>query len=609
MIDLSDLISDSTGLVALLALPLIAFGVIFLLAYDRELGGQYFGFGKRTFLLLTLAALVGWVANIPFFTWTGSVMAINIGGALVPIAISLAALGTAILPGGHRELGALLIAVAAAIGALMAVIILAPSRVGSLAFFVIFVGAGLLLLVLRRSLLAGPRTAGAEALSAFGLIALASWGTFLATQVVLGLGIESAFPAYLAVPAIVGAVSVPLRWPRRDGPALAYATTTLGVLLGADVLHQPALFAGAAAINSPFLGAIGGAGPFDLVFLSGPFALATAFTIDLILRRSRYTSPTPAPAGPALELPRSPDPKFTDALKDYSAQTYPPIPSKVVQVVDASIAETRQALGLAPATPDRPLEGLSTHPLFRSDLENLRALAAGGTSNRDDARRALVTGFLLQRGLLEILATRFATSQERIKAFTVDLTLSFLPAVPLLLLTLALANITNDNQAGGSVAFNSVVAALGAWPFVLFVGCEALWGATPGKKLMGLEVVGPSGSRPSLISLLARNLPKVLPLASLSITIGLAVVYAVVAPPSPALSVLLVIAGVAGVLLTGLVSVWVMRASPRRQRLGDLVAGTMVWKEGIPLTPWAPSPALPATAMSTPPPPPPTPPA
>ena len=99
----------------------------------------------------------------------------------------------------------------------------------------------------------------------------------------------------------------------------------------------------------------------------------------------------------------------------------------------------------------------------------------------------------------------------------------------------------------------------------------------------------------------ARNVPKLVPLAILSIALGLGVGYALLLPAllGGPVAVVLVLGATFLVGVVGFLSIWWIRATPRRQRFGDLLAATVVLQRPAPppafpgLTPWATSPMAP----------------
>lgn len=101
---------------------------------------------------------------------------------------------------------------------------------------------------------------------------------------------------------------------------------------------------------------------------------------------------------------------------------------------------------------------------------------------------------------------------------------------------------TGELQATAKAGFGLVLLALFAAQWVYFAVCEAYWGRSPGKMAVGLRVVTTSGRPIGWRAAALRNLLRAADL--------LPVAY-----------------------LAGVVS---MALSPRFQRLGDLVAGTMV---------------------------------
>ena len=118
--------------------------------------------------------------------------------------------------------------------------------------------------------------------------------------------------------------------------------------------------------------------------------------------------------------------------------------------------------------------------------------------------------------------------------------------VVLFALFLVLSAITGGAKNGhGNLSFHLRDAGLLAWlaiQFAYYGVCEATWGQTPGKRALGIRVVGESGKRPTAGAIVARTL--------LRIVDGLPVAY-----------------------LLGFV---VMLTSPRHQRLGDRAANTLV---------------------------------
>jgi hypothetical protein len=104
-----------------------------------------------------------------------------------------------------------------------------------------------------------------------GLVLVASVA-FVVTVPDVSRGIVSRFPWWL-LPVVVASVgSVVLmhgRW--RSAAPFAYVTGVCGVLLGADVLHLPALLG--TVITESRTAVIGGASVFDMVFTTGLLAV------------------------------------------------------------------------------------------------------------------------------------------------------------------------------------------------------------------------------------------------------------------------------------------------------------------------------------------------
>lgn len=563
------LVLDVGSTVTYLALPPLLVAGLFLLGWDPDWAGASIGFGRGTFWLLVAGGILGWLGNIPFFLYHGSVMALNVGGGLIPLILALTLFATRVLPGRWRELSILLGALGLATTAGFVLITLLPAPDAVPALLVAYAVPGGALGLVSRS--AGPATR--PRLGSYALVSLGVVGTYAITQPVVNVGIVASFPSYLIWPLVLGVLSVPLMGFARGSPALAYASATLGVLVGADILHEAPLFT-----SLPFLGAIGGAGPLDLVFLSGPIALFASF----------FTRRALAPGGGTAhgrgEPPAGRPGPLDGALVSFRNGDYPAVYREVLMGITSEAVRTWRALyGSPPSQVDEPLVGLQVHPLLRADLRNLEALSRDPPTDEEDARSALWTGYLIQRGLQGMLDRRLGTPRARILAFLIDIGLALAIAVPLLVWLFLSLRFTSLTAALDSVPYEAALAALGSWPYVLFVVLEGRYGTTPGKWVEHLSVVGPDGERPGPLAIIIRNVPKLIPLAALSLAVGEALPAAYFTGDA-GLVLVTVLLGVGVLGFSGLVGLWAMVGNPLRQRVGDLMAGTEVWNRSPPLS-------------------------
>lgn len=88
-----------------------------------------------------------------------------------------------------------------------------------------------------------------------------------------GVGVIAEFPWWLLPPVAAFLVAAFAYWHERPhSAALAYVSGTLGTLMGADILRLPEIFSGPAP-TEPVIMSLGGAGVFDMVFLTGILAV------------------------------------------------------------------------------------------------------------------------------------------------------------------------------------------------------------------------------------------------------------------------------------------------------------------------------------------------
>ncbi len=194
-------------------LPLILLLAIFLffILYTETL--ETIGFGKREVSLLIIGSASTMFFDMPLFFYGNYFLALNIGGALIPIV---------------------------------------------LAFYFIWTSR---FTFLRYSI----------------VLALVSVVSYMVTMV-SEQGVISYFPYYL-FPSIIAVLLAFLLFARSPKTcAFSYSISTLGVIIGADLAHLPGLF------EQPFMGSMGGAGVYDMVFLAGLISFALSF---LFVRKKR----------------------------------------------------------------------------------------------------------------------------------------------------------------------------------------------------------------------------------------------------------------------------------------------------------------------------------
>ena len=595
MVDPFRLGSDIVQTTIALATPALLWVFLFLFAWEETPRAEATGFGRRTFWLLLPGALLGTLVNVPFFAWSGDVLSVNVGGGLIPVLLSfLLVRRTSTDPNLLTTL--VLVALVAASGASLMLVFLLPEG-GSLYLAVAAVTvatAGALAAFSTRTgdLAARAVARRAAVLVAFSLAAL--FGTFVTTQTIPGLGIVSEFPSYLIAPVALGALAgatVPrlLGETTRTGLVFAYASVTLGVLIGADLLREPGLY----APGSSGIYAVGGAGTSDLVYLSGLLALAAAFGTSWLLDRGAMREVAPAPRDEDL----APGPLLRRSLLDAVEGRTPRSVAEADRAVTVEFAQARRLLGLEEShAPSEDLEGIPAPAWVLADRMNLAALARNAPTDPIDGTRAWLTARWLVRFARMVGARRFGRRAARGAAFAVDLMVITAPAV-FVWYWLATTMPGSGESLLTSVALNTAVFAYIGFGFLYFVLTERLLGQTAGKRALGLAVTGPDLQPPATIPAMLRSLPKVIPLVFLGYFGLIMVVVAerasgviVSAGGIVSADATLVTAAVflsLGVLVPAAIAALVIGATPEHQRVGDLLAGT--WVVRRPVTPLGPA--------------------
>lgn len=599
MVALSAVLSDVVQNVVFLATPPLLWLFLYLFAWEDAPTANAAGFSRRTFWLLLPGSLVGTLANLPFVTIGPAIVAINIGGGVIPLLLTglLAARLLGGTAGSAVRFG--LLFVVESLAALLWVVLVAalPSLPGGAGALDLWLDAGVVVLAaaVPAAWAAAERTAGRSLLGPglLGLASVALVATFATTEAIPGVGIVSSFPGYLLAPMAVGVLAVvAIRWggarPDAWGLTAGYVAATLGVVVGADVLRQPPLYANPqSAIYS-----VGGAGLLDLVYLSGLLALAAGFLAARAAQAlgAGRPGPTTVGIGPASGAPTAPGGlrRSLQAILDGDLR-------RSISDAGSAARDARDtARRLAKLPPPGPTSDgwadLGAPPWVGADQRNLDALATQPGVTARDAWRAHLTGRYLVRLGRALGRDRLAGVTRRSAAFAIDLAVALVPAVALwAYLARTLPGSSEDVLAGAP--YNAAAFAFATYAFVYVVVSELVWGTTLGKRAMGLRVEARTPGRPGVVPIVVRNSPKLIPLSllgfggaattllllrgsgltqSLSTASGIAV-------PVDLLAVASIVAIVGfGLAICGAVSAIAIWTSHENQRLGDYFAGTWV---------------------------------
>ena len=595
MVDPFQLTTDILANTLSLAVPALLWAVLYLVAWEHEAFADSIGFGRRAFWLLLPGALLATFGVVPLGPVSTDVVAVSFSGALFPLLVGLLAFGRAAPPRARSirlYLTALLVE-----GALLFALVLPGTASLSQAFgnslgWTAYVANDVLVALAAAVVTAVVVTVGFGSSDpvrrrvAF-LLALTSGVlvvTFVQATALPGVGIAESFPFYLLPPVAAGAIATAFArrvFPGEEAFALptAFLAGTFGVLLGADLLRQPPLYGtGPSGVYT-----IGGAGVFDLVYLSGLLAFGAAYLVHRGLRRGI------APVGPAMPArPRGPLARLTRAFRaGLDGRLGESLRESAASAREAA-GQTRQLLGLPPAPEDRPWQDLPVPGWLVADQANLDAVARAGTTDGREGFRSWLTARWLVWIARDIGVRRFAPLGPRISAFGIDLAIVTLPAVGVWVAVL-LAIPGGITDALLNVGFNAAIYGFVAWAFLYFVIAETFWGTTVGKSLLGLEVRERSLAAPSGLAAMVRNATVLPMLTVVGVGVAIALTFALktgstanlsfggISLPSGAFIIGGALAFVGGgVLLLGAGAVAFITATAERQRLGDLWAGTWV---------------------------------
>lgn len=366
-------------------------------------------------------------------------------------------------------------------------------------FLAMNIGGAVVPIVLSLHLLWKQRPSLPTTAVGVGMVALA---TFMITRVT-DVGVVASFPFYL-LPSVLAALLALLFCSHRStaAPAYGYAVATLGVLVGGDLFHLPEIF------SQPFMGSLGGAGLYDMVYIAGLLSICLLLPV-----MSEDIKHLPSPSRP-LVLARQ-----AAYTGDYTRAR-----QHLVEAVQQAAERPARLLGHSGHNPVRAIIG----PVAGHDFDLLQRKPV--TSARDVAK-ARITAHLLLDALAKKERQCYASSLQRGVAFLIDFMV-----LALLALLLSLAAQVRI----GSLFFIFLF----SLQFLYFTLLEYLAGTTLGKAFLGIGVREENGEDVRFIASFTRNT-----LRFFDMLLG-----------------------------AYLVSLLLIALSPRKQRLGDMAAGTVVVK-------------------------------
>ena len=474
--------------VVFIAIPILLYVEIYIGHMDYSGFLKKCGFGRREVGLLLVGGLMGIVLGplglygVPLFIYQSSLLAIDLGGAIIPIVLSL--------------------------------YLMKVKKLNMPAFI--------------------------------GAVALIAVITYISSEFRPPLGIVSEFPFYL-FPSFTAIALALLVYRQRitSGIPFAYATTTFGVLIGADVVRIPQVMIGLEEIREEMgleimAGSIGGAGGLDLVFLGGLIAIAPLFFLA-----SRSLRHSPEEITPSKAFENDLNRTLSMAEKMHEEGNYDGALESAVRAVEMKI----QDVGLKFRIKQGPyitLDMLQVHPYIRNDYWMLVNISKSSYKTQYDAFRAIITARHILRNLEKVETKLYATNTQRIVAFLIDMAIIFGIVISFFYLggILGIYDLYAMLSEQNLIWLLALIMWLWVAQVVYFTIFEGWRGQSPGKRLVGVKVTTVEQTKSGYMDAFTRNVVRFLDM----------------------------------VLFFYLISLLIMGLYPKKQRIGDLVAKTVVLK-------------------------------
>jgi uncharacterized RDD family membrane protein YckC/uncharacterized membrane protein len=480
-----------------LSLLIMAGGFVLLLELARESPSSVkeAGLQQHEALFLAVGGFAGLLFSIPVFLMGSSLLALNIGGAIVPMSISLYLLG--------RRLGrtclVMYVSILCGFTILFAHDATYPVRLANAqpTLPVAYAAVAIPLAFVVASARSGRKTGYALSLSLLSFVVIA-YLTFYTTSFDPSLGIISEFPYFLLpmlVPPLIAIVA--FRHDLSMASAAAYSSGSLGVMVGADIVRVPVL-----VTQQGIVGAIGGAGGLDLIYLSGLVSISLVI-LYAYLAKGR-SSVALSPYRYHLQMSRD---RMKGSIRAARGGRFDEAISLAMRSVD------ERALAYQARTGSKGDAAECIYAMGMGDQKKydywLMHVAFAGKNDKGSAVRAIVTASNLNRAIMRAECARgnLASIQDRLIAFVVDLVIFLAVFVPFGIYVLSnyqysLMGVLTDVQSPVPTAY-----LLLATSFLIVYGFvfETIWGRTPGKWLAKIKVVRDDGAPISVIDSLMRN--------------------------------------------------------------------------------------------------------
>lgn len=378
---------------------------------------------------------------------------------------------------GKAEVGMILV------GSLFGMIADIPLIVSDESLLNINVGGGLIPVIVAGSLVYKKKINLYTLALATGIVSAVA---FLITDFRPSMGIVAEFPQFL-LPSFLGIVfafvferEAEMRIP------FAYTAAVMGNLIGADLVRIPML------VDEGVLGSIGGAGAMDLVYLSGLIAAVPLIAFY-------YNSYPDGVHGSLLDdsINFMRDGRFIKSV--ISSQ----------KAVDRNIKKgwnlmkMRGDMALGQRfSPEMVMSYLGFHKYAIEDYKTMNR--RGYRPTKKDAHKVFVTARFLTASINEKLNKYFHSLSKRIIAYLIDLLLIFVPFVLILIFVFLRNTIITDMIQSYSYLL-AIFSLMISIQFIYFTLLEWKFGASLGKKLMGLKVVSDDMEAITFVQSAARN--------------------------------------------------------------------------------------------------------